>query len=315
MHKSTFRFVLSAAAALALAALPATSQAARPVAITTPATLGLVAAIAQSPAPPLAPKAAPSPRQADYGKLPLAFVPAAKPGAFVARGPGYTLVLSASEATLVLSTGKAFRMTIEGAGLPPGHGGQKLASVTNEYIGGNPKHWRTNLPNYGEVTFSEIYPGVGLRYYGHQGQLETDFIVAPGADASRIRLDFPAGEPRLTAAGAIAMGPVTLGRPAVYQLAGGARRAISASYRLARGRAAIELGPYDHSRQLIIDPTLSYSYLATGGYSTLLGEVSSFPQAPALGVDGAGEAVIAGFTDFTAFATASPAFSTCAALS
>ena len=35
-----------------------------------------------------------------------------------------------------------------------------------------------------------IYPGVDLVYYDNGDTLEYDFIVAPGADPDRIRLEF-----------------------------------------------------------------------------------------------------------------------------
>jgi hypothetical protein len=35
-----------------------------------------------------------------------------------------------------------------------------------------------------------VYPGIDLIYYGNQGQLEYDFLVAPGADPQAITLRF-----------------------------------------------------------------------------------------------------------------------------
>jgi hypothetical protein len=64
----------------------------------------------------------------------------------------------------------------------------ELPAKSNYFIGNDPTKWRTNISNYGRVRYGEIYPGIDLVYYGNQGQLEHDFVVAPGADPSRIKL-------------------------------------------------------------------------------------------------------------------------------
>jgi hypothetical protein len=38
------------------------------------------------------------------------------------------------------------------------------------------------------VRYRNAYPGIDLVYYGHQGQLEYDFLVAPGASPEAITL-------------------------------------------------------------------------------------------------------------------------------
>ena len=60
--------------------------------------------------------------------------------------------------------------------------------TSNYFIGRDPNKWRTGIPNYARVQCKGIYPGVDLVYYGNHGQLEYDFVVAPGADPNRIRL-------------------------------------------------------------------------------------------------------------------------------
>jgi uncharacterized repeat protein (TIGR01451 family) len=228
-------------------------------------------------------------RLAMFGKLPLAFVPAADAKSFVAQGPGYTLTLRSPEAVLALGKGRRFGMRLEEARAVAPRGANRQASFSNEYVGGDRRRWRTHVPNYGEVDFRQVYPGIGLRYYGAQGQLEADFLVAPGADPARIRLSFPgSGAPRLDAASGLRVGAVRLGRPRAYQTIHGRRRAVSARYVLQGRRAAIRLGAYDHTRALVIDPTLSYSYNAPGGYSTLTGLGRAF----GLYVDASGDPVL-----------------------
>src|SRR5271166_3929377 len=81
-------------------------------------------------------------------------------------------------------------------------GADEFPGKSNYFIGNDPKKWRTNVPNYAQVKYQNVYPGVDLVYYGNQGgQLEYDFVVAPGADPSAIKLDVGAvREPPIVAA-------------------------------------------------------------------------------------------------------------------
>ena len=66
---------------------------------------------------------------------------------------------------------------------------EELPGKSNYFIGNDPKKWHTNVPTYARVRYESVYPGVDLEYYGNQGgQLEYDFVVAPGADPRAIRL-------------------------------------------------------------------------------------------------------------------------------
>ena len=70
----------------------------------------------------------------------------------------------------------------------------ELPGKSNYLTGNDPKKWRTNVPTYGRVRYENIYPGVDLVYYGKErGQLEYDFVVAPGADPGAIALAIDAG--------------------------------------------------------------------------------------------------------------------------
>ncbi len=253
-------------------------------------------------------KPRPSPKPAArFAKLPLAFEPGTH-GDFLARGPGYVLRLHAGQAELALAGGGAVKLALAGARATAGRAGTKLASVTNEYFGKDPKRWRTGVPNYGEVRYANVYPGVSVRYYGHQGELESDFVLAPGADAARIRLQL-SGKPRLRdgalelrAGGAAS---VRLGRPEIYQVIGGRRRRIAGGYVMRRGEVRFPVGAYDHKRPLVIDPTLTYSYLAPGGFSTVLGGnvIASglMSQQAGFGVQGNGDTVLVGLTNAANF--------------
>ena len=116
-------------------------------------------------------------------------------------------------------------MTLEGANTTGRVVGvDALPGRTNYFIGNDPKKWRTNVPSYSRVKYAGVYAGVDLIYYGNQaGQLEYDFMVAPGADPNQIRLSFAgANGMRVDAASGdlvlnVGYDEVRLCKPAIYQ--------------------------------------------------------------------------------------------------
>ena len=128
-------------------------------------------------------------------------------------------------------------------------------------------------------------------YYGNQGRLEYDFIVAPGADPSAITLSFSGATVEIENSGdltlAIAGGATSMHRPYIYQEIGGNKRAISGGYvKRSDGRIGFAVGPYDRARPLVIDPVLLYS--------TLIGGSGTDDAANAIAIDQSGNAYITG---------------------
>jgi len=266
-----------------------------------------------------------------YGKLPLHFE--ANQGQthqdvrFLARGPGYSLYLTAGEAVLVLTqpnpdakrdlrstperrgtqprgTPVVVRMSLVGAApKPPASGREELPGKANYLIGKDPAKWRTNVPTYAKVHYREVYPGIDLVYYGNQRQLEYDFVVSPGADPERIVLGFQGGERlEINAEGELVLhaggGALRQQKPVIYQEINGVRTKIEGRYVLKDAhRVGFQLAAYDQSRPLVIDPTLVYSTYLGGSISD---------DGYGIAVDAAGSAYVTGLAGSTDFPTASP---------
>ena len=208
------------------------------------------------------------------GSLPLYFEAnrgQAGPSAqFLANGRDSQFLISPTEAQIVLrhaATGPvAVRMQFVGAN-PQAQirGDAELPGKINYLTGNDPAQWRTGIPIFAKIRVEEIYPGIGLIYYGNEQQLEYDFEVAPGANPDIIKIRFagadkveinPRGELVLSLKG----GEIRQPEPVFYQTVNGTRREVSGGYRLVDAHTiGFAIGNYDHSRPLVIDPILSYS--------------------------------------------------------
>lgn len=223
--------------------------------------------------------------------------------AYLAHGSGYTMFFTPTESVLSLAAHGASPVAVRIQWLGTSaaarlSGTDPLSTVTKYLVGGDPGIWSKNVPNYGRVRYSGLYPGIDAVYYGKQGQLEYDLIVAPGADPSRARF-------RVQGAKALSVDPngdlvidleggqICQHHPVVYQEYGGHRREISSRYVLAGGtRVGFTLGGYNPDQPLVIDPVLTYS--------TYLGGTSE-DKGSAIAVDGSGNAYITGTTSSQSF--------------
>lgn len=175
--------------------------------------------------------------------------------------------------------------------------------VTNYLIGRDPSKWRRRVPTYARVRYSSIYPGIDLVYYGVQGQLEYDLVVAPEADLDRIRFAIDSSaRPTMNRAGDLVLDRndrVILRKPRVYQETAAGRREIEGRFRmLGPSTVGFEVASYDHRRPLVIDPTVLT-------YSSYLGGVVSLGRG--IAVDSSGAVYVTGWTgDMDDLPTRSP---------
>ncbi|MBC7909664.1 MAG: SBBP repeat-containing protein [Pyrinomonadaceae bacterium] len=262
-----------------------------------------------------------------YGKLPLSFErnqgQTSREVEFLARGSGYTLFLTQKEAVLKLQSGtvdtrkrpdalnrkskiqnpktSVLRMQLNEANPEPRVEGLEEMQGKSNYIN---LHDETQTvagaPHYARVKYEAVYPGIDMVYYGKQQELEYDFIVAPQADPSNISMTY-AGADHLNiepdGALSLQLGEETVRvcAPVLYQEIDGERVKVDGSFRLHDAhRVSFDIGTYDKSRELVIDPVLLYA--------TYLGG-NDDDEANGITVDAAGNAYVVGSTYSTNFPT------------
>jgi hypothetical protein len=272
--------------------------------------------------------------RASLAALPLAFEanqgqtdPQVK---YVARGRGYTVFLTANDTVLAVHSSSpavdtrvaqnhggaeratardrsaAIHLRLDGGNLQSQIiAGHQLPGHSNYFIGADRRQWHANVPQYARVCYREAYPGVEMAFYGAQNQLEFDFIVAPGASPDPIRFDISGAlrvvtDPSGNLILASSAGDVLLHQPVAYQQKDGVRQPVDARFVLrAKNQVSFELGNYDRSRELVIDPSVTYA--------TYLGGTGE-DDGNAIAVDGSGNAWVTGQTKSTDFPTKNPLY-------
>jgi hypothetical protein len=188
----------------------------------------------------------------------------------------------------------SLRMKMLGANPLPAVAAENLQPGKKNYmIGRDPKNWHTSIPLYAQVHYRDVYPGVDMLFHGAR-QLEFDFVVNPEANPDRIELGFSgaqqmrtenSGDLVLSSAGG---GEMRLLHPVAYQENNGTRQPVDARFVVkANHEVTFALGPYDRTRQLVIDPSISFStYLGGSGED----------EGQGLAVDASGNVYVTGQT-------------------
>lgn len=152
-------------------------------------------------------------------------------------------------------------------------------------INGNKAH------NYKKVTCKNVYPGIDWELSTESGKLEQNFILHPGADISKIKLQYSGATAlRINDNGSITattpMGEINENAPECFNADGSVYKVI---YQLYGNEISLEY-PGDHpvSKELVIDPVLEWG--------TYYGPDTSASPLNSITSDGLGYIYACGFT-------------------
>ncbi len=222
---------------------------------------------------------------------------------FLARAGKSELLLTSHSVTV--QSRKSFGVKFAGSNAAnEPQGIAPLPGQRNYIVGNDPTRWHTQVSTFRKVIYEDIYPGIDLTFYGNQSEFEYDFVVKPGSDPRAIRLGIKGARPLISGGGDLILkrgeDELIQRKPVIYQDIDGERRLIDGHYLLRRNReVTIEIGEYDPSKSLVIDPTLVYStYLGGNGDDS----------GSSIAIDNSGNVYVAGTTASTNFPTRGAAF-------
>jgi hypothetical protein len=155
---------------------------------------------------------------------------------------------------------------------------EPLAARVNLFYGDDPREWRTDVPTFHKIRYRQLYPGIDMTYAGDAHRIKSEFTVAPGADPSFIRVAYSAIDSLTIDSNGdlvVRAGQAELREeaPEIYQEIGGRRVRVSGRYVLLDSRTVgFELGYYNRSHALVIDPLVSYcTFIGGSGMSSVTG--------------------------------------------
>ena len=185
----------------------------------------------------------------------------------------------------------ALREELVGGAVTAVQGEGKTTTKLNYFKGNNRSKWTNDIPTYDCVSLGEVYAGVEvkLKAYGHT--TEKLFYVRPGGRPEQIKLRMRGGKGlKITKQGELEvktkLGTVTFSKPVAYQEERGKQELVAVAYVVKGNEYGFEVGAYDKTKELVIDPILAATFLG--------GSAEDF--AAALAMDSLGNVYVAGST-------------------
>lgn len=192
---------------------------------------------------------------------------------FIARTRNATAFVTQSSLVFVAwepegadgSSGTVVRLEFEGAAPSSFELVNPTGTLSHYFLGNDPSRHVTNVPQYEQVIARGLFPGIDLVLRGDEFQdLRFDFVLEPGADPNAITMRVDSTEqPVLDSKGNIRIpagsGFLVQRPPLVYQDLPSGRHRVEGRYLLDRRRAKFQLGDFDRTKPLVIDPSIGFA--------------------------------------------------------
>ena len=224
---------------------------------------------------------------------------------FLARSAGANVWITETGAVYdfkAISNGHVVRMEFEG-GTPSSVVGEGEKPGTYSYfIGKDRSKWASGVRRFEEARTERVYEGIEARWYFDEGRPRYDLVVAPGADPRVIAMRFD-GATGLRAQGrtltlGTSLGAVSHAGLYAYQSIEGRTREVECGFRANGNVARFDVGDYDPTLPLVIDPIIWSTFLGGDGYD----------QANRVVLEADASVIMAGYTTSTDFPTSVGAY-------
>jgi gliding motility-associated-like protein len=173
------------------------------------------------------------------------------------------------------------KLTFIGGDFSDFRGEENLGRADNFFIGNNTAKHATAVQSFQRSYYTNVYSNIDLRFDIKSDRLKYEFLVAPNADPSEIRVSVNHTESIEIRDGRLifktSIGEIYEEPPFVYQLDEYSRiEPIKCNYHLAGNMVTYEFPEgYDTDRELIIDPEISFSTYV-GAFSDNFGFTASY---------------------------------------
>lgn len=170
----------------------------------------------------------------------------------------------------------------------------KTTTEVNYFHGRDASKWEMNIPTFQTVNLGEIYKGIELKLKAYGNNVEKLFYVKPAANPEKIQIRISGARSlKVNKEGQLEaeteLGNVTFTKPVAYQMLASKKEHVDVSYHILPTSDliyAFNVGEYDRSKELVIDPLLASTFL--GGHE--IEEIRS------MSIDNEGYIYVAGIT-------------------
>ena len=134
----------------------------------------------------------------------------------------------------------------------------------NYFKGNDRSKWASNVHSYGYAVLKNLYDGIDLNVQNQGGQFKYEFIISPFQSHQIIQLNYAGQESlKINEAGDLeittSLGKIFEEHPYAYQLIDGQEVEVDCGFVLVGENISFQLGKYDKSKTLIIDPVLIFA--------------------------------------------------------
>ena len=173
------------------------------------------------------------------------------------------------------------KLNFVGANFDDYQGEGNLNRTENYYIGNDASKHATGVQSFQRAHYNDIYANIDLRFDIKEDRLKYEFVVAPSADPNEIEVRIDEAESINLTDGRLifqtSVGEIYEEAPFAYQVDEHGRiERVECIYHLAGNTVTYEFPDgYDSSRELVIDPEISFSTYI-GAFSDNFGFTASY---------------------------------------
>ncbi len=134
----------------------------------------------------------------------------------------------------------------------------------NYFLGNDQRKWATAVYSYNEAILKDFYAGIDLKVFDDETKFKYELWCQPNSDVNSIAIDYKgAKQLRLDEKGNLVvstpLGDLIEQAPVAYQIHNGKISPVKCAFKLTGNRVSFDLGNYNKSAVLVIDPTLVFA--------------------------------------------------------